>query len=170
MIATGRSSAWIRLSYPILGAETIGRLGSIMHTIHDCSIDSGRQPFSFTSIGDVDRLGLRFRENPLGSSANESVQEYRRFWIRCLATSLGLLEEAGLRRHALISVRLKRLGSIHRNVARNNMDYWLGQLDDVVGIRVVCERIKSVLEFSQGIRSLDKILPRKGLYPFHSCR
>lgn len=66
MIATGRSSTWIRLGYPILGAETIGRLGSIMHAILDCSIDARREPFSFTSIGDVDRLGLRFREDLFG--------------------------------------------------------------------------------------------------------
>ena len=71
-----------------------------MHTIHDCSINAGREPFSFTSIGDVDRLGLRFREGPCGPSATESVQDYRRFRMRCLATSLGLLEEAGLPRHA----------------------------------------------------------------------
>ena len=137
-----------------------------MHTIHDCSIDAGREPFSFTSIGDVDRLGLRFRDDPFGPSATESVQEYRRFRMRCLATSLGLLEEAGLPRHALISVRLKRLDSIHRKIARKNMNFGLGRLDDVVGIRVVCESVKSVLEFSQRIRSIDEFYREKDYIHF----
>lgn len=167
MIEMAKASTWIRLSYRIRGAEHVrGTSGLVMQKKHDCSVDTELARYSFTSLGDVDRLGLRFCEDPFGSTAVESIQEYRRFRMRCLATSLGLLEMAGLPRCALMSVRLKRLDSIHRKIGRQSTNFTLGRLDDVVGFRVVCENVESVLELSQRIRSTGKFYREKNYLSF----
>lgn len=132
-----------------------------MQNTYRCGIDAEIRDLPFTSIADVDRIGLRFCEDPYADHVIEPVQEYRRYRMHCLSTSLGLLERVGLPRRALISVRLKRLDSIYRKITREDTDFRLGRLDDVIGVRVVCDNFQTVLDLGHRIRALEEFYREK---------
>ena len=121
----------------------------------------GSEILSFSSIGEIDRIGQQFCKKPFAKSLVELVQKYRRYRMRCMHTGLDLLVQAGLPRHALISARLKRLDTIQRKISRKNSDFRLGRLDDIVGIRVVCESIESASCLSSRIKQMDEFYREK---------
>ena len=114
-------------------------------------------PTGFNSQADIDRAGVAFSKAPPDDPiAAEPVQRYREFRMHCLATTLDIVAAARMSPRALVSVRLKRLDSIHRKVTRGSFGAGLGRMYDVVGVRVVCESLRDVRGLSGRIRSLPE--------------
>lgn len=109
----------------------------------------------FASLGDIDRLGSAFCEGQ-GYRFPQAVQEYREFRLRCLQTTLDIVKSSELPTRALVSVRLKRLDSIRRKIGRPGSQIGLGRMDDVVGVRIICENYHIALDLSQRIQSLPE--------------
>lgn len=107
----------------------------------------------FVSLGDIDRLGSAFCEGQ-GYRFPQAVQKYREFRLRCLQTTLSIVEATEVPARALVSVRLKRLDSIRSKIIRPDSQFSLGRMDDVIGVRIICENYKVALELSQRIQSL----------------
>ena len=98
-------------------------------------------------------MGSAFCENQ-GYRFPQEVQEYREFRSRCLQTTLDIVEASKVPTRALVSVRLKRLDSIRRKIKRCGNQFKLGTMDDVVGVRIVCENYQIACDLSQRIQSL----------------
>ena len=109
----------------------------------------------FASLGDIDRLGNAFCEGQ-GYRFPQAVQKYREFRLRCLQTTLDMVEASEVPTRALVSVRLKRLDSIRRKIIRPGSRFGLGRMDDVIGARVVCENYQVARDLSQRIQSLPE--------------
>lgn len=109
----------------------------------------------FASIADVDRIGRRFVQRPFSTEVLERVQEYRRFRANCLPRMLQMVQQAQIPDRSLVSARLKRLDTIHEKLSRKRCKFKLGTLDDVIGVRIVCQDLETVLEVSERIRGLD---------------
>lgn len=114
-------------------------------------IAEGQPPFS--SLGAIDRIGREFCESAQDLQRIAELQQYRSFRMRCLSTTLAMVEACGIPQRSAVSVRLKRLDSIRRKIGRENTDFRLGRLDDVIGVRVICEDLRTVREFSERIRA-----------------
>ena len=109
----------------------------------------------FDSLGDIDRLGSAFCEGQ-GYRFPQAVQKYREFRSRCLKTTLDIVEASEVPTRALVSVRLKRLDSIRRKITRRDSRFGLGRLDDVIGVRIICENYHIARDLSQRIQSLPE--------------
>ena len=114
-------------------------------------IAEGEPPFS--SLGAIDRIGREFCDSAQNLQRIVELQQYRSFRMRCLSTTLAMVESCGIPQRAAVSVRLKRLDSIRRKIGRENTDFRLGRLDDVIGVRGICEDLRTVREFSERIRA-----------------
>ena len=114
-------------------------------------IAEGEPPFS--SLGAIDRIGIEFCESAQNLQRIADLQQYRSFRMRCLSTTLTMVEACGIPERAAVSVRLKRLDSIRRKIGRADTDFRLGRLDDVIGVRIICEDLRTVRDFSERIRS-----------------
>lgn len=106
---------------------------------------------AFASLGDLDRIGDAFCQTAVQPA--DAVQRYRHFRMRCLATTLWIIDVCDVPTRAAVSVRLKRLDSIRRKINRVGTRFTLGRLDDVVGVRVVCQDLRTVRELSVRLRS-----------------
>lgn len=113
-------------------------------------------PASFTTLGDVNRLGDAFCAKPLAPECLAGVQGYRAFRMQCLATTLRILDACDPPIRSLVTVRLKRLDSIRRKLTRPRAHFQLGTLDDIVGVRVICQSISDVVALSSRIGSSPK--------------
>ncbi|MCY4168439.1 MAG: RelA/SpoT domain-containing protein [Rhodobacter sp.] len=82
------------------------------------------------------------------------LQNYRAFRMRCLATTLGIVDRCKAPPNAVVSVRLKRLDSIRRKLNRSSANFTLGRLDDVIGVRVICQSLQDVLDFGSRIKQV----------------
>ncbi len=109
----------------------------------------------FASIGEVDRIGRRFVERPFSSEVVERVQQYRRFRTNCLPRMLRMVQQAQVPERSLVSARLKRLDTIHGKLSRKGCNFKLGTLDDVIGVRVVCQDLVTAFKFSDRLQCLD---------------
>ena len=107
----------------------------------------------FATLGEVDRLGAAFCGEPQDSELLAGVQGYRAFRMQCLATTLRILDACGPPVQSVVSVRLKRLDSIRRKIGRQGANFRLGTLDDVVGVRVICQTVSDVIALSDRIES-----------------
>lgn len=114
-------------------------------------IAEGEPPFS--SLGAIDRIGREFCQSAQNLQRIAELQQYRSFRMRCLSTTLAIVEACGIPERAAVSVRLKRLDSIRRKIDRENTHFALGRLDDVIGVRVICEDLRTVKELSERIRA-----------------
>ena len=119
-------------------------------------LDDGCPAFSrdipaYQSLGAIDRIGLAFCESPQKTHAISELQAYRAFRMRCLKTTLGIVDACQVPSRAAVSVRLKRLDSIRRKLNRKQSSFRLGRLDDVIGLRIVCESLSTVREFSRRV-------------------
>ena len=74
----------------------------------------------------------------------------------CLARTLGIVDACRTPTNAIVSVRLKRLDSIRRKLNRTNTNFTLGRLDDVIGVRVICQSLQDVLDFSSRIEQVPE--------------
>lgn len=73
--------------------------------------------------------------------------------MRCLSRTLRVLDICGLPTRVAVSVRLKRLDSIRRKINRTGSQFTLGRMDDVVGVRVVCEDLHTVQDLSNRLQA-----------------
>ena len=105
----------------------------------------------FSSLGAIDRIGEAFCQSAQNLQCIADVQRYRSFRMRCLRTTLATVDACHVPVRATVSVRLKRLDSIRRKIGRANTNFKLGRLDDVVGVRVICEDFTTVKDFSSRI-------------------
>ena len=111
----------------------------------------------FATLGDVDRLGAAFCAEPQASELLGGVQSYRAFRMQCLATTLRILDACRPPAQSVVTVRLKRLDSIRRKITREGANFRLGTLDDVIGVRVICQRVSEVVTLSARIKSSPHI-------------
>lgn len=107
----------------------------------------------FATLGAIDRIGAAFCQSAQDLQRIADIQRYRSFRMRCLATTLSLVDGCGVPIHATVSVRLKRLDSIRRKIGRAGTNFSLGRLDDVIGVRVICQDLHTVEEFSHRIQA-----------------
>ena len=117
-----------------------------------------RTGFDFTSIGDIRRASSEYRINRQNPEAIDVLNQYRRFRLNCIQTSLTMLRQAGLPDRVFVSARLKRLGSIYRKLKRNEMRNIRGsvsEMDDIIGFRVICSSFNDAVLLST---SLEKNL------------
>ena len=114
----------------------------------DCPASHGRP---FATLGDVNRLGAAFCAKPQASEHLAGVQGYRAFRMQCLATTLRILDACSPPAQSVVSVRLKRLDSIRRKITRPGTNFQLGTLDDVIGVRVICQSVADVIAVSAQI-------------------
>ena len=118
----------------------------------DCPPLAERDP-PFSSLGAIDRIGDAFCQSAQDLQRIAEVQRYRSFRMRCLRTTLAIVDDCHVPDQATVSVRLKRLDSIRRKIGRADTNFSLGRLDDVVGVRVICEDLSTVREFSDRIQA-----------------
>lgn len=118
--------------------------------IADCPPMAERAP-PFFSLGEIDRIGGAFYQSPHNLQCIADVQRYRSFRMRCLGTTLAMVDACSVPERAAVSVRLKRLDSIHRKIKRRGTNFTLGRLDDVVGVRVICQDLSTVRDLSERI-------------------
>ena len=111
----------------------------------DCA-PSHRVPFA--TLGDINRLGAAFCAEPQALEHVAGVQGYRAFRMQCLATTLRILDTCGPPAQSVVSVRLKRLDSIRRKIGRPGTHFRLGTLDDVIGVRLICQNVADVMAVS----------------------
>ncbi len=104
----------------------------------------------------INQAGDAFKEASDDSRAVGLVQQYREFRLNCLTTSINILNRAGLPPAAFVSARLKRLGSIYRKLTRPNNNFKLGELDDIIGLRVICRSFTEAQELSRRIAQLSE--------------
>ncbi len=74
--------------------------------------------------------------------------------MRCLKTTLSIVEAASIPSRALVSIRLKRLDSIRRKINREDNQVSLGSMDDVIGVRIICSDYQTVGDLGTRIQSL----------------
>ena len=118
----------------------------------------GCQPFAepdppFSSLGAIDRIGDAFCQSAQNLQHIVAVQRYRSFRMRCLTTTLAIVDDCGVPHKTTVSVRLKRLDSIRRKIGRPSTHFTLGRLDDVVGVRIICQDLAAVRELSKRIQA-----------------
>ena len=108
----------------------------------------------FASLGDIDRVGAAFCAEAQDIATVTAVQQYRAFRLRCLKTTLRIVDAANIPPCALVSVRLKRLDSIRRKISRGENQFSLGRMDDIIGVRIICLDYHTVKDLSERIQSL----------------
>ena len=112
----------------------------------------------YKSLKEIDRIGVKFCESYQDLRRIEDVQRYRSFRMRCLSTTLSTVDSCGLPLRAAVSVRLKRLDSIRRKINRPCTSFSLGRLDDIVGVRIVCEDLNSAKKLSDRMLASENCL------------
>ena len=115
----------------------------------------------FRSLGDINRIGEAFRDSPQSPSTVQAMQEYRSFRMRCLQTTLQIVNAAKLPERCIVSVRLKRLDSILQKINRPDGNFTLAQMDDIIGVRVICETLTDAYGLNQRIQSLPEYYKSK---------
>ena len=120
-----------------------------------CPAPTPDSNIEFQSLGDIDRTGTAFCAAAQDIATIMAVQQYRAFRMRCLKTTLSIVEAARIPSRALVSIRLKRLDSIRRKINREDNKVSLGRMDDVIGVRIICSDYQTVRDLSTRIQSLE---------------
>lgn len=121
--------------------------------ITDCSL--GRADVTFASIGEIRRASGEYRRNRHNPDAIETINQYRRFRLNCVQTSLSMLNRADLPDRVFLSARLKRLASIYRKLKRNELRHIEGsvsEMDDIIGFRVICRTYSDAIALASSVR------------------
>ncbi len=121
-------------------------------TVEGCPPTAELDP-PFTSLGDIDRIGDDFCRFAQDLQRIAAVQRYRSFRMHCLTSTLAIVDACEVPREATVSVRLKRLDSIRRKIGRANTNFTLGRLDDVIGVRVICQDLSTSRALSNRIQN-----------------
>ena len=129
--------------------------------IPPCPIPFPNSEIAFASLGDISRAGNAFSASSYDVNAFKVVQQYRVYRMLCLTTTLSIVNSAHMPSHCLVSVRLKRLDSIRRKIGRGDKQFALGQMDDVIGVRIVCPSFQSTCDLSERVQSLPEFYRQK---------
>lgn len=119
--------------------------------LDECPAAEHEPPFH--SLAAIDRIGKAFCESAESIERVAAVQHYRSFRMRCLRTTLKIVDASRVPDRATVSVRLKRLNSIRRKIRRPKTNFSLGRLDDVVGVRIICQDLATVWALSDRIQT-----------------
>ena len=118
------------------------------------------------SKNQINKFGEAFSQDSTDLEAFSAVQEYRRFRLNCLNTTIRILNSAGLPSNVFVSARLKRLGSIYRKLTREKTNFKLGELEDIIGLRIICcsfseaqELDARLAELPESYRAIDYTQP-----------
>ena len=98
---------------------------------------------------------MQFVERPFSAEVVERVQDYRRFRANGLPRMLQMVQQAQVPERSLVSARLKRLDTIRGKLSRSGCSFKLGTLDDVIGVRIVCQDLETVLQLSERLQGLS---------------
>ncbi len=101
----------------------------------------------------IDRLGERLCKFSSTPKVLDDIQCFRLFRLMCMKTSLGIVANARLPDHSVISVRLKRIPSIQRKIERSTTN--LSQVDDIIGLRIICQSLSDAVELSSRMESVS---------------
>ena len=107
----------------------------------------------FSTLGAIDRIGDAFCKAAEDVECVKDIQRYRSLRMGCLSTTLQIMDACGIPKNASVSVRLKRLDSIRRKLTRPQTNFRLGRMDDVIGVRVICQDLLEVRQLSERISS-----------------
>ena len=100
----------------------------------------------------IDRLGERLCKFSGTPKVLEDIQCFRLFRLLCMNTSLSIVANAQLPDRSVLSVRLKRIPSIQRKIERSTTN--LSQIDDIIGLRIICQSLSEVADLSVRLESL----------------
>ncbi len=108
----------------------------------------------FSSKTEIKKAGEEFCKSPNSKQARVKVQEYREFRLHCLVTTLGIVNKATFPHQCLLSIRLKRLIGIRRKLSREGTNFDLADLDDIIGVRVICRSYNDARELTTSLNTL----------------
>ncbi len=106
----------------------------------------------FQSIGEIRRASDEYRSNQQNPVAIETINQYRRFRLNCVQTSLALLRQASLPDRVFVCARLKRLSSIYRKLKRNErleIKSSVNEMDDIIGFRIICQSYSDAMQLGK---------------------
>lgn len=126
-----------------------------------------RGEFPFASMGDIRRASQAYRNRSSDPVAIEVLQGYRQFRIRCIETSLEIIDELPLPEHVLISARLKRMKSIRRKLTRSSESTDVGNIDDVIGFRLIFRSFADLLAVVDAVHARPDIRVKNYLEEEH---
>lgn len=115
---------------------------------------------SFTSSG-IDRVGKKFAADIESRQAMRDVQKYREFRMKGIKDGLDILGTARLPDKCMASIRLKCLDSIHRKLNREDTNFKLSQLDDIIGFRIICPSVDGMAAARDSIDKLSQCFTTK---------
>lgn len=99
----------------------------------------------------IDKAGVDIVQSFNDTKANEVVECYRLSHLSNMGNCIEMVAAAELPKHALFSARLKSLARIRRKIEnsmlRNNATR-LSRMDDIIGIRVICDSCHEANLFS----------------------
>ena len=104
----------------------------------------------------IDRIGEELATSPKSPQAIQAAQTYRMFRLASLEECIRTVLKCQPPTHSLLSARLKRLSSIQRKLMRSHLRGFptkLSRIDDIIGIRVVCDYYSEALDFSSRLKA-----------------
>ena len=121
----------------------------------------------FTSMGEIARASGKYKLDRYDIEAKDILQSYREFRVCCIETSLGILKQINLPKHVLVSARLKRMESIYRKLQRSRESTNLGNIDDVIGFRVIFQSLDDIQLVVAAIKQREDITTKDYLAEEH---
>ncbi len=114
---------------------------------------------ALASKGAIDRYGVLLAQDRASEVAVGGVQCFRRLRLSKLGQCLSDVISAKLPINSLLSARLKRIPSIRRKIERSvrrQAPTRLCRIDDIVGIRVVCNSSYDAAEYSAHLHAASQ--------------
>ena len=114
-----------------------------------------------TSKKKLDKAGEEYKLDTTDSYAREHINYYRLLRLNGLKEVLDeVLFSVSYPKNFIIAARLKRLKSIARKLQREG-SMRLSRMDDIIGIRLVCESVRSVSQLSNELIKSSKYYNKK---------
>ncbi len=110
---------------------------------------------ALASKSQIDRIGKRLLAIEKSSETERDIACYRKFRLSSFADCISRVMTAELPNHSYLSARLKRLVSIKRKLIRSKLSsgsMQLSQVDDILGIRIVCDVFSQAQDFSERLK------------------
>ena len=111
---------------------------------------------ALASKSQIDRTGKRLLDIEKSSETERDIACYRKFRLSSIADCISLVMSAELPDHSYLIARLKRLDSIKRKLMRSKLScgsMQLSQVDDILGIRIVCDVFSQAQDFSERLKN-----------------
>ena len=104
----------------------------------------------------IDRIGEELATSPKSPQTIQAARAYRMFRLAKIEECISTVLQCQPPTHSLLSARLKRLSSIRRKLIRSHLRGYptkLSRIDDIIGIRVVCDYYSEALGFSSRLKA-----------------